>query len=420
MKNYIIIILALLLNLQTHFVFAQKTQNADSLFTLAQNYAFNKNTEEARRICFKILKSRSNYIDARILIGRTYAWDKNYKLARLELEKVHKADSTNFEAISALSDCELWDNEYSKSIKYINLGLKLDTNNIDLLFKKEQVYELTNDIELSIITIKTILQLEPENQKAEEILNRLLRLNKHNVIKIDHTFNYFEQPYLRRWHITSLSYARKENKGSVIGRVNAGDLILDSETFHQQVALQYEVDIYPKLGNKTYLYINLGFSQSNLFPNHKGALELFKGLSKGFDASIGGRYLYFDSSLLVFTGSIGKYYKNFWFGFRPYIVPYSYGISQSFNFITKLHIDGSEEFVTLLLGYGNSPDETMLFYNGTSDLDMLNSKKIILLYQKPIKASWIISGFVEFKNEEYTTGNKRNSTKLNLGISYKF
>ena len=82
-----------------------------------------------------------------------------------------------------------------------------------------------------------------------------------------------------------------------------------------------------------YLYANYGLGiRKTLFPNHRLGLEYFLPFGKGWEMSMGGRYLYFThEDVIVLTASLSKYISNWWFNIQPY-----YAVKESGNSITTL------------------------------------------------------------------------------------
>ena len=153
-----------------------------------------------------------------------------------------------------------------------------------------------------------------------------------NKITLGHDFEYHEVNYLRRLHIASLQYSRKTPFGSVVLSGNIADLHKSGEAFlSKEIGKQIEIDLYPKITKWNYLYLSYGYSNSVLFPLHRVGFEIYQKLPKSFELSAGFRFLQFESTtltntdtlknIMIFTGSLGKYYKNFWFSFRPFLNP---------------------------------------------------------------------------------------------------
>jgi YaiO family outer membrane protein len=157
----------------------------------------------------------------------------------------------------------------------------------------------------------------------------------------------------------SLSGIMNYEKGSIHLRANYAYRF-------EENALQLESDWYPKLNEKSYLYVNYGYSGTALFPTHRGGLEYFTNLPKAWEASVGGRFLSFaDNNVPIYTASVGYYYGNYYSSFRGFFVPKKQGnpgISTSFR--TRKYLKTAFQYLDLELGAGYDTDFQQQFLNG--------------------------------------------------------
>ena len=283
-----------------NFLWAQdnagKTASISGEFQRAKQLAFSGKKEEARSICYRILEENPKYYDARILVGRTFAWDKNYDAAREELDKVLKDDFDNKDATMAMIDLESWAGNPSKAIFYCEYGQSFFPNYEPFLIKKAKLYQKIGDDRKSIQTLDELLELNPVNEEGIALLKNFKSSKMIYKAVYKHDFEYFDEPYRRRWHLSSFQLARRNSWGSLIGKINIGDLISDGESFwSNKVSKQFEVDAYPKITKKSYAYLSYAYSPDNLFPRHRGGAELYHKLPKSFEISGGLRFLQFNS-----------------------------------------------------------------------------------------------------------------------------
>jgi YaiO family outer membrane protein len=83
---------------------------------------------------------------------------------------------------------------------------------------------------------------------------------------------------------------------------------------------------------------------------------LYANLPKSFEAEAGFRYLRFSGDTWIYTASVGKYFKNYWFNFRTYLVPDNHSVSNSYSLTTRYYYKGTDYF-SVGLGTGVSPDD---------------------------------------------------------------
>ncbi|PKQ64400.1 hypothetical protein BZG02_06185 [Labilibaculum filiforme] len=404
----------------------ESSNNNSEEFEQARGMAFAGDREKARSICYGILSRTPNFYDARILIGRTYAWDKNFKQAREELQIVLDEDYDNRDAIFAIIDTEKWDGDANKAIFYCEYGLSFFPNEEAFLVQKVKLLEEIGDEGKSAFVLDELLELNPSNEEG------LLLLEKHQSSRMDykaiyqHDYERFNEPYDRRWHLSSFQLARRYNWGSLIGKFNLGDLISDGESFwSNEVAKQFEVDAYPRVTKKSYAYLNYGFSPDNLFPQHRAGAELYYKLPKSFGVSAGMRFLHFDSdsgnkNVYIYTASVEKYYRNYWFSFRTYLTPKNGDLSQSYWLTTRRYLRDSKNYIGLELATGVSPDEPRGNFSSLGNYDY-KSRKLRLSYQDRIKTDRLLYLVkLGYEREEYQVNEKRDVLSFSVKLSYQF
>ena len=403
-----------------------KIANSTAEFQRAKKMAFSGKEENARTICYAILKENPKYYDARILIGRTFAWEKNYDSARKELDKVLKEDFDNKDAVLAMIDLETWAGNFSKAIFHCEYGQSIFSNEEQFLIKKVKLYQETGEEQKSIQTLDELLELNPGSEEGGALLKKYQSSTMIYKAIYEHYFEYFDEPYERRWHLSSFQLARRNSWGSLIAKVNLGDLILDGETFwSNKISKQFEIDAYPKISKKTYAYLSYGFSPDNLFPRHRAGAELYRKLPKDFNISAGLRFLQFDSesgnkNIYIYTASLGKYYRNYWFNFRTYLTPKNSKIAQSYWLSVRRYIRNAKNYFELQLGTGVSPDEPKGNISSFETYKYKSQKMRISYQDRLFTDRFVYLLRVGYEREEYLVDVKRDVLSLSLKLSYLF
>lgn len=191
----------------------------------------------------------------------------------------------------------------------------------------------------------------------------------------------------------TLNYSRKTKYGSVIGKVNF------NRRFNEN-GFQYEIDAYPKFGKGFYAYLNVGLSNSFLFPDVRYGAELFKTLPKGFEVSLGFRSLKFNETTTIYTGSVTWYKGNSYFSIRPYITPDAPGASKSGTFTYRKYRSDADNYFGVAVGMGFSPEFNQFNSSTGQSVVNLKSQKINLGYF-------------------FTSKNKKNAWGTQFGISHQ-
>ena len=358
-------------------LFAQK-KNIDPINSISEvkKLVSNNQREQAVLLCQSILEDKPTYHDVRVYLGRIYSWEKRYDDARKELLKVLLKKPKHKEAFEAIINVELWSKNYLEALQYLNTVLNLYPVNETFIFKKAKTLHKLDRTAAASETILELLEINPSHKEANEFDEKLKISRKINVATVIYELDVFNKIFDPR-HLLFVSLSRKTKYGTVIGRASV------AKRFGKE-GFQYEIDAYPRIRSGTYAYLNFGVSYSTLFPSRRYGVELYQKLPKSFEFSAGLRYLEFASSNpKIITGSIGKYYKNYWFSLRPYFTPKSYGTSSSVNLTIRNYLKNANNFLTLTIGMGVSPDERgRLVYE--ESLYKLKSYKASLGIQKTL------------------------------------
>lgn len=410
--------------------FAQETvesgRTSSDDFKRARELAFAGDREEARSICYEILKQNPAFYDARILIGRTFAWDKDFKSGREELQKVLDVDFDNSDAIFAMIDLEKWAGDPNKAIFYCEYGQSFFPNEEAFLVQKVSLLQDIGDEEKSLQVLDDLLVLNPSSEEGLVLMKKYKSSRMIYKANYQHDYEYFNEPYTRKWHLSSFQLDRRNTWGSIIGKVNLGDLISDGESFwSNEVAKQFEVDAYPRVSKKSYAYLNYGYSPDNLFPTHRAGAELYHKLPKAFEVSGGMRFLHFNSdggnkNIYIYTASVGKYYRNYWFSFRSYLTPKNGNVSQSYWLITRRYLRDSKNYIGLELATGVSPDESWVNLSSIG-VYKYKSRRFRLSYQDRLWTDRLLYLLkFGYEREEYRIDEKRNVLSFSVKLSYQF
>jgi YaiO family outer membrane protein len=362
-----------------------KAQTTDELFTDAREAAFNgKQYDKARQLALQALQKSPDYTEIAVFLGRVYTWNKQYDSARYQFSKVLDHGQANEDASIASADLEYWTDHYEAAIKVCDRGLADYPTSKALLLRKEKS------------------------------LNAMKNAAAVNKISLIYDYTYFDKEFAKPWQLATLSYGRYTQLGSIIGRLNVANRFGEN-------GVQGEVDAYPRINKTFYCYLNFGYSGNvGVFPNVRSGFSLYANLPKSFEAEAGIRYLYFTSTTLIYTFSIGKYYKDFLFTARTYQTPSNFGLSQSYSLSARYFLKGADDYIGLSMGSGISPDETnqAVLFNGKQYT--FPSRQISAsFYHTFLKWNIISIGAGEIR-QAYEEGVSGNQVDVWAGFSHRF
>lgn len=390
---------------------AQDTLSSDELFLQARSAAFDqKNYKLAIELSRKALSKSPNYADIRIFLGRIYTWSDQMDSARSSFEEVLRQEPGNEDASSAYADLEYWNEHPAKALSICENGLKFHPHSKELLLRKAKSLIELKRLQEANAVVNLLLKEDPKNAAARSVSENIKDRVSKNKFGISYDFIGFDKQFVNPWHLVSMSYGRSTTTGSVIGRFNYANRFTKG-------AVQFEADAYPRISKTFYSYLNAGISNnSGVFPQYRAGFSLYANLPKSFEAEAGFRYLYFSSATWIYTSSVGKYFKNYWFNFRTYLTPGNNNISQSYTFTTRYYFGGALDYLSLALGTGISPD------NRSNNIQLrsiykLKSNGISAGYSKTFKKINTISITGSWIYQEYL--QKTFGNQFNFGISYQ-
>lgn len=404
------LVLLILFPLQIH---AQQNLSADELFAKARTAAFeNKDYTNSIVLAKQALEKAPDYTDISIFLGRVYTWNKDPESARTVFEALGKKNIQDEDYFIAYASLEYWNDQYSKAKEILDKGLSFHPQSEALLLLKAKVNYADKDYIESEKAIKSILAIDPKNTEANSLAVKVKEFTSKNAISILYNYSHFDKQFDDDWHVVGISYKRATPIGSVIIRGNYANKFAQDGT-------QIELEAYPRLSKTFYLYVGGAYSNDvGLFPKYRTGVSLYANLPKSFEGEIGYRQLYFSNSIWMYTASIGKYYKNFWFNIRTYITPDNKNISHSYTGTVRYYTKSAQDYIGFQIGTGISPEENRnnLLENETFKLKTF---KIGAEYNFTVQSN-IFSVGTMYYNQEYLPNTKGNQFDITLGYTRKF
>jgi YaiO family outer membrane protein len=322
--------------------------NPDTSFDTARNLAFNQHRKQAQDTLLFILTKYPDYDDIRSFLATTYSWDKEYKKARKEFAYILEKDSATKDSWIAAIKNELWGDMPYVALEMTTQALKKFSADPELLYLKASAQENANNPLEALSTIQSILDKNPDDQKAEDYKISLNQTLRNNTIGIKSSIDVYSDVFDPMQNHT-LKVSRLTKYGSIIAKLNF------SRRFSENGS-QFEVDLYPKITKGLYAYLNLGLANTFLFPDVRYGAELYKSLPHSLELSLGFRTLKYSTTTNIYTGSIGWYTGNSYWSFRPYFTPGEGGTSTSGALNYRKYRSNADNYLALTYSMGFSPE----------------------------------------------------------------
>ncbi|MCC7301649.1 MAG: YaiO family outer membrane beta-barrel protein [Bacteroidia bacterium] len=410
--------------------------DVDKVFERARRSAFTeKNNQDARDICKKILEKHPDYHDARVLIANTLSWERRFQEARAEIIKVLEKKPEYYDAVTVLLNIEFWSGNLRAALQVANKGIELFPNEYYFKLTKAKILDQLEEYDEALVLLEELKK--PKNKPGgansgqtvlppEDVMNEIDKMihdielkRKRNHAGAMYTLELFSDVYAPR-HLLELEGKHRFGKTTAIVRGSAAQRF-------ERTGLMGEADLYYKLNKLTYLYLNGGFSPSAIFPRFRSGFEVYRRLPRNMDASIGLRYLHFvltgtgTKEIFILTGSVGKYYSHYWFGLRPFITPRGTGAAVSLLAHARRYLRDTENHFTLTAGYGLTPDNRV-FLGDNPEFYQVSALRLGADLQKVLADNYFLLAGICFETQRLNNlpGLTIFDGVFQLGIRYRF
>jgi YaiO family outer membrane protein len=329
-----------------------QTPSAYDCFQLAKEKAFNlKDFVSARKLCKEALQLDPQFDEAGILLARLYGWEKQYDSARTILDGILAKTPRQEEALLTRVDIAYWDKQYTEALQHCEQGLVYYPVSPAFLIRKAKIFYAGRNFTAAKKTADSILRQDADHAEARALANELKDNNSKNLLGIRYDYFYFDRQFSTPWQVASLEFTRNTKIGPLTARTSF------SNRFGKN-GWQWEAEGYPRLLRNVYAYVNIGFSGDQaVFPKFRSGLSIYANLPKAWELEAGLRYLQFDNHTWIYTGSVGKYIRKYWFNARVFLSPVNTTIAQSYFITGRYYYAKADDYISISLGQGISPDE---------------------------------------------------------------
>jgi YaiO family outer membrane protein len=326
----------------------------DSLFRIAISQSHKKDYNKALENASKVLAAGERS-DVLVFMANVHAWQEQFDSSKCYLERAFISDPSSSELYDSWLNVLLWDHEYEELLRTIEIARSNGyRNEYNIMLKKVGALKNLGRYSDAISLIdETGNSSFIDSAQIKSLYREMLVLSMTDFITAYYSLDYLNSS---AQHLASLDYGHRAGPNSFLFRINYAQRYGDHN-------VQIESDFYHNGSHETYLYLNYGYSFSNIiFPRHRSGAEYYFHLKKGLEASIGGRYLQFSKlPVTIFTGSVSKYFGSSLLSLRPYYSISRNGDSKAAFAELRKYGRLPLAYWNIELGYGNSPDERIIF-----------------------------------------------------------
>jgi YaiO family outer membrane protein len=324
---------------------------------------------EALRILDERIAAVASDMDARTLRGLIYSWEGRRAEARADLEAVIAVVPAHGDALTALARLELWDGQPDRSEALATRGLQANPQSADLMEIRALALEQLRRYREARDQVESLLTQDPAHETGRRIRRRLIERESATFASVSYRTDRFDDGR-DGWSEGNVSLSRQTGWGSF------GAKVYGARRFGL-TDYQLELEAYPRITAGTYLYVAGAYSpDATLYPERRGAFDLYQSLGSGWEATAGIRHLEFSDTVQIYTGALSKYSGNWLFTARGWMNPDRDSDSLTLNFGARRYSGDGESYWGVVYARGTYRDDvrqadeiTRLFSNaGTFEL----------------------------------------------------
>lgn len=366
---------------------------------------------EAIRMLEGRLERAPDDTEARVLLGTVLSWEGRYDEARPLLERALADRPLHHDAVRALLNVELWSGNPERAERLADEALSATPTAPDLLVARARARSARGRREEARRDVELARSLDPRSVEGDDLFRAVAAPERRWRIGTVVYYDWFSDDR-SAWKEAQVSLRRGTSWGSWIARYWTADHFDTRDD-------QLEFEAWPRIREGTYasLTATASIDSALVYSDFSVGGELYQSLGKGFEGSLGYRYLDFDGSGVdIWTGTIGKYFGNWFVVGRGYYVPGSASDSSSFYLQARRYFGDGTDYVAVRAGRGTYREQVRT----SGDLALLSSHSFAAELWKRIGERWVlVAGAGSGRSERASLPSLRQSS-VSAGLYYRF
>lgn len=400
------LIILLLFSIQINLSFSQSN---DSLFVVAKEAAYEGNYKQS----LQILKQLNN-LESKEFAARVYAWNQQFDSSLFLVDELLKTQPNSINLYQLAATSALWGGKWQACNKYIANGLKLNSDSTALYLIKLKSLMAQNKWQEAQI-LSTFLVIKFPSMKSQ--LNSLVVIIESQLIQKE-LIIFHQRDYLTidnsEWQNTFVGFKNKSKIGPILAYAQ------ESKRF-EKTGFQLGIESYPKLDSAYYLFLEMAFSTTDLFPAFRNGASLFRTFNSGLELELGYRNLQFKpgGQVWFFVSSATKYIGKGSLTYRFNSIHSSSGKSATHALKYTYYLDDHPSYIALEIASGTNPRDFQS-YQSLNAFSNISSKRVQVEYKQFVNYNWAFHIKSSFENALYYESQTAKRYMLSLGVNYLF
>lgn len=385
------------------------TAESETLARQGRKLAVDGDRKAAITLLEKGLAESPRDIDARLIYGIVLSWEGRYEEARRALDAVLETAPDYTDAREALIRVELWSGNPQRAEALATEGQQRRPAHAFYLLSRIRALVQQNRQKEALGYVTNFLDLEPGNKEARSLREQIENGLRTWRVGFDRSAVMFSGG-VATWQETGVTFRGMTRWG------RAGVRFATARRFSYRSQL-IELDAYPRIRPGTYLYVAGAFSPDHqLFPSYRLAGEVFQTIGKGFEGSAGFRRFRFAEPFTMYTGSLARYFGQYWISGRTFLSHDEAGVSASMQVTARRYFGDFEKYVAFRYGYGASPFEV----RSANEYEVLRSHSFAAEISGRINTRLGYRGTFGFGTQDRTGFNAIRQYILDGSLDYRF
>lgn len=355
--------------------------------------------------------------DARVVLGTMLSWDGRYDEARATLKPLMESTPSRADACAVMINVELWSGHPVQAEKLLRDQLEREPESSQLRLLLARALRDQQRLAAAQREVELVLKRDPVDQVALGMLERLKEDQRWWAISAAWSHDWFSDGRAD-WNEGSLTLKRATPVGAVLARLSYAHRFSSNDE-------QAELEFYPSFRPGTYGYVEVGYAPShNLYPIFRWSADLYQSLGAGFEGSLGWRQLYFSSAVNIGVITLGKYWSDWWFYARGFIVPgtvASPGLSGSVHVGARWYFDDARGYFGLR--YARGASATGVLSNQLRNAfegSLLSGDTLSLDYDQAFRSGWGANARLTVSRDQRESQQDLYQVDLTVGGTYRF